>query len=129
MKMLTKAQIQRKDEITTALNQVSEEIRDETNRFNAQMSHLFSPIEGLQQRHNELIGEANAFLEEVHQSQEVYQGERSVSWQDGENGQSHKAWAAEWEVTVNEIDVVCPEPIEEPDMDAAETLRELPDHP
>jgi len=129
MKMLNKAQIQRKDEITTALSKVAEDIRDETNRFNAQMSHLFAPIEGLQQRHNELIGEANAFTEEIHQEQESYQGERTDTWQDGENGQSYKAWAAEWDLTLDEIDIACPEPIEEPDMDSAEALRDLPNQP
>jgi len=129
MKMLNKAQMQRKCEIATALAKVEEDIRDETNRFNAQIFHLFSFIEGLKERRNELVGEANAFCEEIQQGQENYISERSDSWQDGENGQTYKAWAEEWSLTVDEIDIACPEPIEEPDMDAAEALRDLPDHP
>lgn len=129
MKKLSKEQIQRKDEIAMKLSNIGEGIQDATQSFNIRMTAFFETLEELKGRYNEVVEEGNAFLEEIHNSQNEYIDDRSDSWRDGDAGQVYSDWAGEWSITLDEIELECPEPLDEPTLDALEVVRNLPEHP
>jgi hypothetical protein len=129
MKNLTKEQSKRKAQIAQALTEVGNELQNAINQFNEQMTAAFAPIEELQGRYNELITEANGYIGTVHEQQEAYEGERSDAWHNGDSGQAYRDWMGEWSLDIGEIEVCAPNSIEEPAIDAADLLRELPDQP
>jgi chromosome segregation ATPase len=129
MKNLTKEQSSRKAQIAQAMTEVESDLQNAINQFNEQMTAMFAPIEELQGRYNELIAEAQGFLETIHEQQEAYSEERSDSWHNGDSGQAYREWMGEWNLDLDEIEVITPNPIEDPALDTADLLRDLPDHP
>jgi len=129
MKNLTKDQSNQKAKIARALHDVGEELADAVNRYNAQMSALYSPIEELQGRYNELILEAQGFLEGVQEEQEAYIEDRSDRWREGDAGQAYSEWADAWRIGLEEVEVYAPEPLDDLVLEEAELILELPDHP
>jgi uncharacterized protein YukE len=109
--------------------EVESDLQNAINQFNEQMTAMFAPIEELQGRYNELIAEAQGFLETIHEQQEAYSEERSDSWHNGDSGQAYREWMGEWNLDLDEIEVITPNPIEDPALDTADLLRDLPDHP
>jgi cysteinyl-tRNA synthetase len=129
MKNLTKEQSSRKAQIAQAMTEVESDLQNAINQFNEQMTAMFAPIEELQGRYNELIAEAQGFIETIHEQQEAYSEERSDSWHNGDSGQAYREWMGEWNLDLDEIEVITPNPIEDPALDTADLLRDLPDHP
>ena len=129
MKNLTKEQSTRKTQIAQALAEVESDLQNAINQFNEQMIAAFAPIEELQGRYNELVAEANGFTETVREQQEAYSEERSDSWHNGDSGQAYRDWMGEWNLDLEEIEVITPDPIEDPALDTADLVRDLPEHP
>ncbi len=129
MKKLTKDQINLKDQLARRMNQVEQDVREAIRIHNQRQEETLAEVVNAINDLNELADEVNAFIQEIHDAQDEYQGERSDTWQNSEGGCAHQGWAAEWTLSLEHTHIEHPEPIEEPDMDAAEALRELPDHP
>jgi chromosome segregation ATPase len=129
MRKLTKEHITRKQELAKQLEEVGADLIKEIRSFNALLEERSESIDSLTQRYNEVIGGANALIEEIHEEQESYADERSDTWRDGDAGQAHGDWAGEWSISLDEIDVELPDVVDEPELSAAETLRDLPEQP
>jgi uncharacterized protein YukE len=129
MKNLTKEQSTRKAQIAQAMAEVESDLQNAIDQFNEQMTALYAPIEELQGRYNELIAEAQGFIETIHEQQEAYSEERSDSWHNGDSGQAYRDWMGEWNLDLEEIEIDTPDPLEEPPLEGADAMRELPDHP
>ena len=81
-------------------------------------------------RYNELIQEANDLMSTVHDEQESFFDARSTAYQDGNAGQNYQIWTDEWSEGLDELDELdFPDPMEEPELDAAHMLMDLPDMP
>jgi chromosome segregation ATPase len=129
MKNLTKEQSTRKAQIAQAMAEVESDLQNAINQFNEQMTALYAPIEELQGRYNELIAEAQGFIETIHEQQEAYMEERSESWHALDSGQAYRDWAGEWSLDLEEVEFNAPDPIEDPVLDSANLIRDLTDHP
>ncbi len=129
MNKLTKNQINIKDQLARRMDQAEQDVREAIRVHNQRQEEILVVVVNAMNDQNELADEVNAFIHEIHDAQEEYQGERSDTWQNSEGGCAHQGWAAEWTLSLEHIQIEPPEPIEEPDMDAAEALRELPDRP
>jgi chromosome segregation ATPase len=129
MKKLTKIQIDTKNQLARRLDQSEQDVREAIHVLNQRLVEAWAEVTSTVGHHNELREEVNDFLRQIHDEQVNYQEDRPDSWQGSERGHAYGNWADEWEVLLDEITVECPEPVEEPDMDAAEVLRELPDQP
>lgn len=129
MKNLTKEQTTRKAQIAQALAEVESDLLSAINRYNEQMTALFTPIEELQGRYNELISDAQGFTETIREQQEAYSEDRSDAWHHGDSGQAYRDWMAEWALDLEEFEVSEPEPIEVPSLDCSECLRNLNERP
>lgn len=130
MRKLSNTQIKTRDQIAASLDTVGEEIRHIIAKVNEVMEEAQEQIELKTGRYNELIQDANAFIQSVHEEQEAFFEGKSDTWRDGDAGQGYEYWKDQWACEVDEIDEVeLPEDIEEPDLDAAEVLRELAEQP
>lgn len=129
MKNLTKEQSTRKAQIAQALAGVESDLQHAINHYNEQLIALFAPVEELNGRRDELIAEARGFIEGIREQQEAYAEDRSDAWHNGDSGQAYRDWMGEWGIDLEEIEVSAPEPIEDPALDSADLIRDLPDHP
>jgi hypothetical protein len=129
MKNLTKEQSTRKAQIAQALAEVESDLQNAINQYNDQLTALFVPVEELNGRRNELIVEAQGFIEGIRVQQEAYSEDRSDSWHSGDAGQAYRDWMGEWNLDLEEIEVITPDPIEDPALDTADLVRDLPEHP
>ena len=129
MKQLTKNQIDLKDQLARRMDQAEQDVREAIQIHNTRQEEILVEVVNAINDRNELADDVNAFIQEIHDAQDEYQGERSETWQNSSGGCAHLGWAAEWTLSLEQINIDPPEPIEEPDMDAAEALRELPHHP
>ena len=125
MKKLTREQIDNKDKLTFQLENASDEVSSAVHLLNQHLAHEWGLVEAAQERYQELIGEANAFIQDVQADQEQYLGDRSDAWHDSESGRAYKEWAAAWSVSLDAIDCCCPDDMDMPEMEAADILREL----
>lgn len=129
MKNLTKEQTTRKAQLAQALTEIGTDLQSAINRFNEQMTAAFASIEELQGRYNELVAEAQGFIETIREQQEAYCEDRSDAWNKGDAGQAYRDWMGEWGIDLEEIEVIAPDLIEDPALDSADLVRDLPDHP
>lgn len=129
MNKLTRDQIQTKLKFAYQLSDVGEDIQDSIKRYNQLIEAARTEIEGLVGRYNELVQDAQGMMEGIHDEQEAYKGDRSDRWQDSDAGQAYTEWMDAWAVDLEEMDIVLPDEIEEPSLDALDVLRDLPDKP
>lgn len=129
MKNLTREQFQMKMHFAQLLSEAGEDIHEAVNRFNEHLNTAAAEIETLQGRYNELVQEAQGFMEGVRDEQESYSSERSDRWREGDAGQAYEEWVTAWGVDLEEIEVPLSDEIEDTPLDAVEALRDLPDRP
>ena len=129
MNKLNRKQLDTKDQLARRMDQAEQDVREvirvHNQRQEENLAELMNAINDL----NELTDDVNAFVQEIHDAQDAYQGERSDTWQNTSGGCAYQGWTSEWTLSLEQIHIEPPEPIEEPDMDAAEALRELPAQP
>jgi hypothetical protein len=75
------------------------------------------------------IRDANAFISAVGEDQEEYYWSRSKSWQNSNSAWRYQGWMEKWEVEIPSPSL--PNRAGNPDLklDAAKTLRGIPDEP
>lgn len=129
MKKLSKEEISRKSQLIEDLATTAHEIQESITSFNVVLQALFEPIEELTGRYNELVCNAREFLESVHEQQEAYMEDKSEAWREGDAGQAYEEWADAWSLNPEEVEVCPPETMEEPTLEVADLLEELPDQP
>lgn len=86
--------------------------------------------------YNEAVQAANDWRQARAEEMEAYQSERSEKWQEGDAGSAYQSWLDAWGEELVEIEVdldldfeiEAPE-IEEPDLDHADLLADLPEEP
>jgi len=125
MKKLTKDQIDEKDQLARRMDQAEADVREAIRIHNQRLDESWAEVADALDNRSQLVGVANAFLQHIHEEQMNYHGDRPDDWQDSIKGRAYGNWADEWDVALEEITIDCPGPIEEPEMDAAESLRDL----
>ncbi|MEI8331645.1 MAG: hypothetical protein WCF90_08390 [Methanomicrobiales archaeon] len=129
MKALTRDQIRQKDDLANALAETSDAINIAIGMLNGQLATSFEAVEDLMRKYNGLLEEAATYIEEIRDRQESYMDDRSDAWREGDSCEEYQTWHEDWNLDMGEIEIDCPDPIDELDLDGAELLRDLPDHP
>ncbi len=129
MKKLTKAQVEARWRHMDALKASSETVEEAIDQYNQTMQEAWEKIEEAVSSYNEAIAQASEFKEEVYSEAQEYYDERSEKWQESDKGQSYQEWIDEWEADLDEIEVEQPDELEVPDMEASDSLENLPDEP
>ena len=126
MNMLSPEETARLTDLARQIEEVGEETQAATRVHNDTQATTWAAVEELQGRFNELLGEANDFVQGIHEEQEDFQGRQPETWHATADGQTYAEWAEEWSLWLEPIGITeCPEPIDDLEMEEADILREL----
>ena len=85
--------------------------------FNRGIEPLCRAVAEAQGGYNETLERAKALAAGVAEPAQAQFDARSERWQDGETGTRVRSWIDEWEMTLDDLDLDLPEPLEELDPD------------
>lgn len=130
MRKLSREQLATRNQIAQSLDNTAGEIRSIIAKTNAALEAAREQIDALTNRFNELVQEANDFIEGVHDAQQSYANDRSEAWKESDAGQNYDSWMDEWSAHFDELEEMdFPDEIEEPDFIHPDDLRDLPEAP
>jgi hypothetical protein len=95
--------------------------------FNRGVEPLSRAVADAQAGYNETLEMARALADTVAETAREAFDAKSEKWQDSETGIQVRTWIDEWEMSLDEVDLDLPEPLEELDPDAhADELEDAP---
>jgi hypothetical protein len=130
MNKLSKDQIRDKAKHVEAIRLAHTDLADSILVFNKAMEAAWADVENAQEKYNATITEANDFVVGLAEKARAYFDEKSEKWQEGEKGEAHNAWVEDLEsISLDEADLSCPDPIDEPDSEADRLDDDLTEAP
>jgi uncharacterized protein YukE len=124
LKKLSKTDEFNRTAYVKALNDAADKVRDALVELNAEIEKANLAIS----EYNAAVADADEFSDEIVCRMEEYSEDLSEAWHEGGAGQAHREWYNEWyELDLERLDPI--EAIDEPDMDHAELLEQLPSEP
>ncbi len=129
MKRFSKEQSAKVSQHVETLRAAADKVTAEVSNYNSARATAWKPLEEAVAAYNAAVIDANAMMEGIAADQQSYIDERSEKWQEGDAGQVYQEWMQAWEGSLEELDIDEPDELEEPDMNAADALEELPDEP
>jgi len=129
LKKLTKDMIFQKNELEQRIRAAADDVQVAVRVYNDHNAGNRASIEDFVGFYNQIVVEAQAFTEEVHDAQLAFQENRSDTWRNSENGGVYEGWVDRWSISMDEIGVDCHDDIEEPEMEAADMMSDLPEQP
>src|SRR4051794_30718304 len=124
---VTRAQLLKRDALAAALRQKAEKLNISIAAFNEGVGPLRRAVAEAQDDYNQLLQMARTFTGAVVDAAQEAFDARSEKWQDGEKGTQTRNWIERWEMSLDDIDLGLPEPLEEIDPD--EHAGEIEDAP
>jgi hypothetical protein len=95
--------------------------------FNREVEPLCRAVADAQARYNETLGMARSLAAGVAEPAQAQFDAKSERWQDGDTGTLVRSWIEHWEMTLEEVDLDLPEPLEE--LDPGTHAGEIEDAP
>jgi len=129
VKHLSTDQIRKKRELAESLQAAFQAFNTEIVNGNAQIEEIREAVDGALERVNDLIAEGNALREEVLLAQEEFSGAQPDGWHSGDLGLAYEEWMQLWEEPLDALEVSLPESMDEPEINPAEILADLPERP
>ncbi|WP_306599178.1 hypothetical protein [Geothrix sp. 21YS21S-2] len=129
MKHLSPDQLLQKRELAQSLQVAFEALKAEVAIGNAQLEQIREAVDGALERVNDLIAEGNALREEVLLGQEEFSVEQPEGWHSGNPGIAYGEWMQMWEEPIEALEVALPESMDDPELNPAELLVDLPERP
>lgn len=122
---MTKAQLKERDGLATQLKELGEALKEKREAANAALGELRTAVE----EYNDRLDAAKTFVDELAEAAQEAYDEKSEKWQEGEKGDAASSWIDELQNAEipEELDLVVPDDIDEPELDHAETLEGLPE--
>jgi exonuclease VII large subunit len=114
---VTKEQLARRDVLAADLRAKATAFNAAIAAFNREVEPLARAVAEAQANYNEAVEQARTLASQISQAaQEVFDA-KSERWQDSDNGTQVRTWIEEWEMSLDDIDLDLPEPLEEIDPD------------
>jgi chromosome segregation ATPase len=114
---VTKEQLARRDVLAANLRAKATALNAAIAAFNREVESLARAVAEAQANYNETVEQARTLASQISQAaQEVFDA-KSKRWQDSDNGTQVRTWIEEWEMSLDDIDLDLPEPLEEIDPD------------
>lgn len=127
MKKLSKAQQEEKDRLLAELRRTHEEVVMAVVELNEKVKEMWADVDGKVDDHNAVVEQANEFMQTVVESMQSYQDERSEKWQESDAASAFADWQGAWEDQLEELELLEPDLVDEPDDEASASLEEKPD--
>lgn len=128
MKKLSKAQLQEKDTLATALDDKYNALELALTGFNESRTASWQLVEAAIGEYNEARQSIQDFKDNIASDIQSYIDERSERWQESDAASAYSEWLSEYENEYPEAEISEPDAVEMPDdLANAETVNELPD--
>lgn len=117
MKALSKADQKKFDELKKKLNEAKDLLEIGLDTYAAKTTRTFDEVVVPKlKKFNELVAEANGFIEAMKSALEEEFDGMSEKWQVSDNGSAFSDWKDQWDIELDEIE------LDAPDEDAEETM-------
>lgn len=127
MKKLSKTEIKEKDDLATKIEAAATKVRAAVEAINEKLLDLIREAESAVEEYNATVDEWNEFRSGIEEQQQEFFDNRSESWQEGDAGSDYQGWIDEWVDEPEHIEIDFPDQIQEPDLDLADHINQLPD--
>ena len=124
---VTRAQLAKRDVIAALLRQKAEKLNRAIAAFNEVIQPVCRAVTQAQDDYNQILQMARTLTEAVVDAAQGEFDAKSEKWQDGEKGTRIRNWIEQWEMSLDDVDLGLPEPLEEIDPD--EHAGEIEDAP
>jgi len=125
---LTRAEIAERNGIVKRLEERAERLRGAIETANNVIEQAVEAVNAEIEAYNEVLEEGRQFSGTIAQEAQHEISQKSEKWQEGKRGEAATNWASEWEdVDLSAVELASVDPIEEPEMDHATALSDLPD--
>jgi chromosome segregation ATPase len=114
---VNKEQLARRDVLAADLRAKAIALNAAIAAFNREVGPLARAVAETQANYNETVEQARTLASQISEAaQEVFDA-KSERWQDSDNGTQVRTWIEQWEISLDDIDLDLPEPLEEIDPD------------
>jgi hypothetical protein len=114
---VTKEQLARRDLLATDFRAKAAALNAAIAAFNREVGPLARAVAEAQAKYNETVEQARTIASQISEvAQEAFDG-KSERWQESDNGIQVRIWIEQWEVSLDDVDLDLPEPLEEIDPD------------
>jgi uncharacterized protein YdiU (UPF0061 family) len=121
----SRGQLAQRDTLAHELRRKAKILNTAIAAFNRDVEQLSRALAEARADYNQTLEMARALTGNVAEAAQQEFDAKSEKWQDGEKGQQVREWIEQWEMSLHDIDLDLPEPLEE--IDPEEHARDLED--
>jgi hypothetical protein len=122
---VSKEQLTKRDALAAELRQKAETLNIAIAEFNKGIEPLAQAVAEAQDAYNETLEAARSLADGVARPAQEEFNAKSERWQESDKGIEVRTWVEQWEMSLDDIDLALPEPLEE--IDPEEHAGELED--
>jgi hypothetical protein len=111
----SKGQLARRDGLAGDLRKRAEELNGAIADYNLKLDPFVRAVVEAQARYNDVLESARTLAGEIADSAQEQFDAKSERWQDSDQGVWVRAWIEQWQMSLDDIDLELPEPLEEID--------------
>jgi hypothetical protein len=111
----TKEQLAKRDTLAAELRNRASALNIAIGNFNRKLGPLTEAVAEAQAHYNEAMENARTLANEVSDPAQEQFDAKSERWQDSDTGTQVREWIEQWEMSLDDVDLDLPEPLEEID--------------
>jgi hypothetical protein len=111
----TKDQLVRRDALAVELRSRANALNTAIADFNRQLEPIARAVAEAQTYYNEAMESARTLASEISSPAQEQFDTKSERWQDSDAGNQTRSWIEQWEMSLDDVELDLPEPIEEID--------------
>jgi hypothetical protein len=113
----TKAQLAQRDALAAELRNRANALKIAIAEFNRQVEPIARAVAEAQTHYNDAVENARTLANEISGPAQEQFDAKSERWQDSDIGIQVRSWIEQWEMSLDDVDLDLPEPLEEFDPD------------
>ena len=127
---LSKEQLARRVALAAELRTKAAALNIAIAAFNRGVEPLSQAVAEARDGYNATLATARALADSIAEAAREQFDAKSGRWQNGDAGSQVRSWIEQWEMSLDEVDLELPEPLEELDPDAhADEIEDAPARP
>ena len=114
---ISKQQLVERDALAADLRKKAEALNSAIVAFNQAIEPLSQAVHEAMDDYNEILEKARALASSITEAAQEAFDAKSEKWQSSDKGIEVRSWIEQWEVSLDDVDLELPEPLDEVDPD------------
>jgi len=127
MQKISKTQLVTRDTLCRALEESYAALEKAVDAFNTARTELWDAVAVAQDAYNQVVADANEWLEDIASQLEDFVQKHSEKWQEGDRGKAYSAWYETFNNALEASELTEPDGLELETSDQVETLADCPE--